>query len=74
MITSEPWVLAAAADQVAVDERSRFQAEAEEGGHRFGQRQLESAAAEAVVGRQGRGLLQPGQGGLGIVGVQVCEK
>src|ERR1700730_9148939 len=29
MITSEPWVLAAAADQVAVDERSRFQAEAE---------------------------------------------
>lgn len=29
MIISEPWVLAAAADQVAVDERSRFQAEAE---------------------------------------------
>jgi glutamyl-tRNA reductase len=29
MINSEPWVLAAAADQVAVDERSRFQAEAE---------------------------------------------
>lgn len=48
--------------------------EAEEGGHRFGQRQLEPAAAEAVVGRQGRGLLQPGQCGLGIVGVQMCEE